>query len=320
MKLFLKIFAFAEMRITGVLAVALLAGCATPPANTLLDSDGTAQTLKELMARRDKIVHLSPSPVEMGKPVLLLLHGATDDPTEMMNIVREWREKYDVFLYSYNYHHRIDKVASDLVREIKKLKAENSHREPMTVLVYSYSAILFRDTVIIADDPALFAGVSLVQLVPTAGGSYLARTMRHPLTAWLVSLASKPSAAENPYGRFARQIWAGEGNQKFYEAIAPQRIHTLVLEGDSHSLAGVKNEDVQQRYKNGLGPNVVVIPASAGVTHEYFPTEPAALQYVRKLLELLTDNAISGREQAAGPTQGHRNTEAFVSTATAIVR
>ena len=310
----------AGMRIAGLLAVMVLAGCATPPANNLLTSDGTAQTLRELMARQDKIVHLSLTPPQARKPVLLLLHGATDDPTEMMTIVREWRDEYDVYLYSYNYHRPIRKVASDLVSEIKKLNAENKTGGPMTVLVYSYSAIVFRETVIIADDRALFPGVSLVQLVPTAGGSRLARTMEFPVVAWLVGLASKPSAAENPYGRFARQVWSGEGNRKFYEAIHPQRVHTLLVEGDSHSLAADKNKGVQQRFKNGLGPDVVVIPASAGVSHEYFPTQPAALQYLRSILELPQDIALANKKQEGGPNQRHQDSAAFIPARPASVR
>jgi hypothetical protein len=269
-----------------LLGAASLAGCATQPAHALLPSDGSVETCKAVMGQQDKIVHLSPAPTYPGKPILLLLHGATDDPTEMMPIVREWRQKYDVFLYSYNYHQRIEKVASDLVGEIRRLKAENPLGGPMTALVYSYSAIVFRESVILADDPALFAGVSLVQLVPTAGGSHLAKTMEFPPAAWLASLASHPSAAENPYGVFARQIWEGAGNKKFYEAIPAQRIQTLILQGDSHSLANVDNPEVRLRYNNGIGPNVIVIPASSGTTHDYLPNDPVALQYLRTVLDL----------------------------------
>ena len=39
----------------------------------------------------------------------------------------------------------------------------------------------------------------------------------------LAALASKPSAAQNPFGRFARTIWEGEGNRKFHEVIRPER-------------------------------------------------------------------------------------------------
>jgi hypothetical protein len=101
----------------------------------------------------------------------------------------------------------------------------------------------------------------------------------------LVSLFSKPSAAVCPYGRLAKELWEGEGNRRFYEAINPKGMVTLLLEGDTHSLAGVRNQRVQRRYKNGIGPNVILIPKSAGVTHEYFPTEQAGLYYLRMVLE-----------------------------------
>ena len=55
------------------------------------------------------------------------------------------------------------------------------------------------------------------------------------------------------------------------------------------------NPDVRARYCNGIGPNVVVIPKSAGVTHDYFPTQPAALAYLR--LQLAPPVADAGHNQ-----------------------
>jgi hypothetical protein len=96
---------------------------------------------------------------------------------------------------------------------------------------------------------------------------------------------SKSSRAENPYGRFAEQIWDGDGNRKFYEIINPGRVHTILLEDDVHSLSPSTDKKVQERYDNGIGTNFEVIPQSAGVTHDYFPTNHVALGYLRKLLE-----------------------------------
>ena len=118
--------------------------------------------------------------------------------------------------------------------------------------------------------------------------------MQIPLLASLVRLASNPSAAEDPYGSFAKKIWEGDGNDIFYAVINPRRMQTILVEGDSHSLARARNKNVQRRYKNGIGENVTIIPKGAGVDHDYFPTEPAALEYLRKALEL----PIAG----AGPT------------------
>jgi len=217
----------------------------------------------------------------------LLLHGATDDPTEMTDIVKECREHYDVFLYSFNYHDPVEKIGADLVKEVKRLEGQNNFVAHATVVVFSYSAVVFREAVISAEDPSVFAGMSLVQLVPTAGGSLLARWMRYPIFGMLASLASKPSAAENPYGQFAEKLWGGEGNKKFSEVIDPERTYSILLERDPHSLATVKNLKVQQRYNNGIGTNVVVIPKSAGVTHEYLPTHPKALAILNSTLESL---------------------------------
>ena len=265
----------------------LLTGCATIPANNALWAEETPGLLKQVMERKNRIVHVSPDGRSGEKSVLLLLHGATDDPTEMTDIVKECREHYDVFLYSFNYHDPVEKIGADLVKEVKRLEAQHDLGAHATVLVFSYSAVVFREAVISAEDPSVFAGMSLVQLVPTAGGSLLARWMRYPIFGMLASLASKPSAAENPYGQFAEKLWGGEGNKKFSEVIDPERTYSILLERDPHSLATVKNLKVQQRYKNGIGTNVVVIPKSAGVTHEYLPTHPKALAFLNATLVLL---------------------------------
>lgn len=282
-----------------LIAGGLVSGCTTIPVNPLSTEKGDKAAMKKIMERKDRIVQVSSQETDAGKPVLLLLHGATDDPTEMMDIVREWRGKYDVFLYAYNYHDRVQKVASDFVNEVKRLRAENCFSGSATVVVYSYAVIVFREAVINADDRTLFSNVSLIQLVPTAGGSYLARGLKNPIMAWVVSMAFKPTQAENPNGRFAEQLWAGEGNRKFYEVINPERVHTILLEGDPHSLARVADKKVQERYNNGIGPNVVVIPKSTGVTHDYFPTNPVALDYLRKLLELPHDDTDHNKIQTA---------------------
>jgi hypothetical protein len=283
-----------------ILTVAgLVSGCTHLPVNPLPAGNGDNVVTKQIMERKDRIVQVSSPETDAHKPVLLLLHGATDDPTEMMDIVREWRGKYNVFLYAYNYHYPVQKVASDFVNEVKRLKAKNDIGDGVTVVVYSYAAIVFREAVIIADDRTLFSDTSLIQLVPTAGGSFLARGMKNPIAAWLVSLASKPAYAENPYGSFAEQLWAGAGNQKFYEVINAGRMHTILLQGDPHSLAEIANKNIHERYDNGVGMNVVVIPKSSGVTHDYFPTNPVALGYLRILLELPRDDTGHHKMQMA---------------------
>lgn len=240
--------------------------------------------MKEVMARKDRIVHLSVRESGRAKPVLLLLHGATDDPTEMMDIVREWRTAYDVSMYCYNYHRPVESVGADLVKEITRVRAENGLVTNATVVVFSYSAIVFREAVISADDWSLFSGMSLIQLVPTAGGSRLASWLRIPIIGYLAGLASKPSAAENPYGRLTKKLWDDEGNNRFCEAIRPERTSTLLVEGDSHSLAQEKDKNVRRRYLNGIGRHIVVIPKSSGVIHDYLPTHSIALAYLRNLL------------------------------------
>ena len=101
-----------------------LAAAAAPMDPALLTTEGETNVMQQVMARKDKIIWLSARDFQRNKPVLLLLHGATDDPTEMLEIYKEWRGKYNVCLYSYNFHRSIKKVAADLAGEMKILKAE----------------------------------------------------------------------------------------------------------------------------------------------------------------------------------------------------
>jgi hypothetical protein len=281
------------------MAVVLLSGCTTLPENPLSGGKDDLVTMKEIMARRDRIVHLTLLEKDGGKPVLLLVHGATDDPTEMMDIVQEWRGKYDIYLFAYNYHRPGRTVALDFVNELKRLRVENHWGGGVTFVAYSYGAIVFREAVITAEDRTLFSDASLIQLVPTAGGSFLARSLKNPVLAWVVSRFSQPTYAENPNGGFAERLWAGAGNQKFYQVINPGRVHSIMVEGDPHSLAGIADLNICARYHNGIGLNVIMIPQSAGVTHDYFPTQPAALEYLRKFLGPPVADAGQSRMQIA---------------------
>ena len=276
--------AFIDALVTLSVA-ALLSGCAALPPPRLPPLAAASGTLEQVMERRDRIIQLSSPDTDPRQPILVLLHGATEDPTEMMEIAREWSGAYNTFLYSYNHHQHVEKVAADLAGETRRLRADPRFGGPITFLVYSYSAIVFRQAVIATQEASLFSNTSLIQLVPTAGGSALARTMRIPLLGWMAGMASKPSAAENPYGRIARGLWEGEGHRRFQEAIPPHRVQTLLVEGDTHSLAMTRNRKVRTRYLNGIGTNVVVLPKSSGVTHEYFPIQPVALATLRTLLE-----------------------------------
>jgi hypothetical protein len=297
-----RLLKLSSLAAVAAAAGTLLGGCAVTPANRLPGAAGTGDLMKQVMGRKDKIVHLSPE-TDRNKPVLLLLHGATEDPSEMMDIASAWTGTYDVFLYSYNYHERVEKVAAGLATELKGLECRNRLAANMTVIAYSYAAIVFRAAVVMTEDKAVFSGVSLVQLVPSAGGSYLARGMKYPGVAALVSLASNPSVASNPYGSFARRVWEGNGNREFYEVIQSERLHTILVEGDSHSLARVKDEQVRRRYQNGIGPNVAVIPKSTGVSHEYFPTHPVGLAYLKTILELPPGNSAFDQTPVTHPPE-----------------
>lgn len=269
----------------------LLGGCRNLPADRS-PATTEAAAIKEAMRRKNEIVYFSSPQLDASKPVLLLLHGATSDPLEMREIIREWRGQYNVLLFAYNFKKPITTIAANLAREMAELRtnlaALNARPNPMaavTVVTYSYSAAVFRKAVLLASDSTLFSEVSLIQLVPTAGGSFLARGMRLPITSFLVSLASNFSTVENPYGRIAAELWGEAGTRKFDGLIPPQRVQTILIEGDRHSLAHFPDREIQRRYTNGIGTNVIVIPKDIGATHEYFPTEPVALGYLRRTME-----------------------------------
>jgi hypothetical protein len=123
--------------------------------------------------------------------------------------------------------------------------------------------------------------------------------MENRVAAMVISMASKPSAAANPYGSFAKQVWEGAGNEKFYSVIKPERMQTILVEGDANSVSRIKDEKVQRRYKNGIGENVILVPRSSGVTHEYFPVEPVGLEYLRRVMES-PNNRVYAEKKTAG--------------------
>src|SRR5262245_59778166 len=205
-----------------VIAGVILSGCTTVSKGKFDAFASQEPKIKEVMERKGNLVQLSEDSGNT-RPVLVLLHGATPDPSEMLEIARQWRKEYAIFLFSYNYHEPVRTVASKFTSEMQRLKTENRLGERVTVVTYAYSAIVFREAVITAPDRNLFSEASLIQLAPTAGGSRLARAMQVPLLASLVRLASNPSAAEDPYGSYAKKIWEGEGNEKFYAIINPRR-------------------------------------------------------------------------------------------------
>ena len=271
--------------------ILLFSGCSHVSMDHFPRRKTEAAAISPAMQRKNAILFLSSPEMDANKPVLLLLHGATDDPMEMMDIAREWNGTYNVLLYAYNYHRPIKTIAADLVREMNTLQVrlETLHEpfapvQKITVVTYSYSASIFRKAVLLADDPALFSNVSLIQIVPTAGGSRLARTMKFGPSAFFTSIFSKPSAVANPYGRIAEELWGEAGSRKFHESINRARMHTILIEGDANSLANHRNEKVQRHYQNGIGTNVTMLPKSAGATHEFFPTEPAARACLRNVM------------------------------------
>jgi pimeloyl-ACP methyl ester carboxylesterase len=286
---------FMRMLIIAVAASVALGTALSPAAGGENASGGK---LKQIMERNDRLVQLSQP--DCRKPPLILLHGATDDPTEMMAIAREWRNDYNTFLFSYNYHKPVEKIAADFVKELETLKTKGALSGDATVIGFSYGAMVFREGVILSPDSSLFTGSRVIQLVPTAGGSFFARGMQNRLAAFVISMASKPAAAANPFGEIARQVWDGAGNQKFYSVIDPTRMQTILVEDDANSVSRIQDKDVQRRYKNGIGENVIVVPRSAGVSHEYFPVEPAGLEYLRKVMEAPTMRANAEKRTIVG--------------------
>lgn len=291
-------------------------GCSTIPAYPLAGPHGRRDVMKEVMACNNRLVLLSAQEFQRGRPVLVLLHGATDDPSEMMTLANERLITHNVFLYSYDYHRSLTRLARDFVKEMEALRlaqpqsfVDQAGDRTWTVLSYSYSALIVRKAVLLAGEAELFRSAAVVQLVPTAGGSFLARSVGNPVAASLMSLASKFSAAENPYGGQAEQLWGGDGNRKFYAAIDGRKMRTLLVEGDPHCLARVANEAVQQRYQSGIGPNVVTIPKSSGVTHENFPNHPVALEFVRQAIAPMAGAKVEG---------GGRQDQPFADRAGAI--
>ena len=276
-----------------VLLAWFVSGCAVWPFGGKAEIGVSEKLMAEIRSRPNKVFLLTSVELMPSKPVVLLLHGATEDPSEMMNIAGLWSRTHNVLLYSYNFHQSLDDVAGDLLEELQRIALQRgttgTTNSGMTVITYSYSAAVFRKAVLLAPRASLFRDVSLIQLVPTAGGSALARRMGNAVAKSLVSVASKPSAAENPYGKTAEALWGDAGTRVFNQRIDPRRVFTVLVPRDPHSLADIDDDAVRKRYENGIGRNVVIIPARYRVTHDNAPHHPVAMDYLTILQSSLAD-------------------------------
>lgn len=274
--------------LTGSLAAVLLGACASNRPQNLGGFAADSPTIRQIMRMDDQLIAVSPNDPTAAKPILILVHGATKDPTEMLFISEACKDSYESYLFSFDFHRPLEKVARDLIAELTQNREHWGRSREIAFVVYSYSAIVFREAVLLADDPALFRETSLIQIVPTAGGSALARPMRIPLLAWAVARASEAGRAENPYGPLSEHLWGCESQRIFSSAIDSNRVCSLILEKDAHSFANATNVRLRQHFLNGAGPRFEVIPKSSGLKHGYFPTQPAALPYVKKYLDVGT--------------------------------
>jgi len=76
----------------------IFSGCTTVPRGNF-DTFAIAEPKqKEVMERKGNLVQLS-GDSRNTRPVLVLLHGATPDPSEMMEIARQWNKEYAVFCF-----------------------------------------------------------------------------------------------------------------------------------------------------------------------------------------------------------------------------
>src|SRR4051812_23778453 len=112
--------------IYGAIVAGLLGGCASLPVNSFGSSVKGRSVMQEVMARENRLILVSSPELDSKKPVLLLLHGATEDPMEMMAIANAWKGTYNVFIYAYNFHQPIQDLGSQLVSESKRLRAAMS--------------------------------------------------------------------------------------------------------------------------------------------------------------------------------------------------
>src|SRR5262245_6036271 len=106
----------ATMQLIVLLAGVILSGCTTVNRARFDTLAFPEPKQKEVMERKGNLVQLSEES-ENTRPVLVLLHGATPDPSEMMEIASKWKNEYAVFLFSYNYHEPVGKLAAQFIRE-----------------------------------------------------------------------------------------------------------------------------------------------------------------------------------------------------------
>ena len=133
--------------------------------------------------------------------------------------------------------------------------------------------------------------MSLIQLVPTAGGSFRARFLGNPLIGRFVPWPQTSAPPRIPTARLRRNSRGAEGNQQFFGQDPPWTMRTILLQGGIPGPGAGTRESAPDC--NGIGTDVTVIGGSAGVTHENFPTHPVGLEFLGKALARTARSAVA---------------------------
>jgi hypothetical protein len=81
-------------------------------------------------------------------------------------------------------------------------------------------------------------------------------------------------------------------------------VHTIIVEGDPNSVENLGDEGVRQRYRNGIGNNVEVIPQSSGVTHGSLPNSSIGLDSLDRVLKIRDNKTSDNAQLIKRPTGG----------------
>jgi len=241
-----------------------------------------------------------------SKKNMLFIVGAEDaNPIITVDDIKShFRDKYNIFINIYDYQNPFKYLVDDLVVKVRKLKEDYKIKNSLTVVAYSYGAVIFRAAALSEKSEGLFDGTNLKQFAPVAGGAQdvdvWARYFHTPSLfymsqkgTWVKRDDIHISRALNPYDTTQNDLYTPQKTAEFTKKMGS--IFTLLAGTDDQTMANSPIPQVRQMYKNGVGPNYEVI---ASATHEDLPNNHEALVALARSLD--SDKATLANETRGG--------------------
>jgi len=246
-----------------------------------------------------------------SKPSIIFIHGARGgSPLDYEAYIKSYMGKYNMFVYSYNEKLSLGKISDNLAIEFREAKNSYKNLDKAAIVANSYGNLVVRKAVIDNNDN-LFKNITMVQLVPTLGGSsetiglYIFEPGIRALLIKCIGGGAGWHVATvlDPLGPTEEALFNKESCRKFLDGI--QRTYILRVTDDPHSPGHIDTlqemlttkedeEKFQHLYENGLAgaSSIITYKFDTDNPHDYILESSKAIAEVERIVN---DNTVGGK-------------------------